>query len=346
MYAKAALVLGDGERFEGTAFGEIVNASGRMAVLSGPVGLQEFITDPASAGLIVVTTHPLAGNCGINLEDMESRDIWISALVTRENCRKPGGWRCEIELDAFLRGQAVPGLEGVDTRALIRHIRRKGDSEAVIRQQGDTDTGGAVKQYKTERYSIPGNGPNIAVIDLGVRRSVLMRLREPNIDGNLFVFPEDAEYKEIMDISPASVLVTNGPDRDFLTTKDTENRKKSKVFDVLAKLAARVPVYGMGLGAVLLGIALGAEAEPLSAGHYGSSITVRAADGKLYVTEQNHRYTLKNIPSDMKTEFLNVNDGSVEGFSAGNAYGVMFSPACVMTQSRSTAFFYDKLRQY
>ncbi|MDR1706142.1 MAG: hypothetical protein LBS19_15870 [Clostridiales bacterium] len=343
MYGKAALVLGDGERFEGTAFGEIINAWGRTAVLSGPVGLQEFITDPASAGLITVTTHPLAGNCGINLEDMESRDIWISALVTRENCRKPGGWRCEIELDAFLRRQAVPGIEGVDTRALIRHIRRNGASEAIIRQEGGA--GGAAKQYKAERNRMPGSGPNIAVIDLGVRRSVLARLMEPDIDGNLFIFPWDAGYEEIMDISPASVLVTNGPDGDFLTAKDTKNTKKSKVIDVLAKLATRVPVYGMGLGAVLLGAALDAEIEPLYSGHHGSSITVRAADAKLYVTEQNHRYTLKNMPSDMKIEFLNVNDGSVEGFSAGNAYGVMFSPATTMTHSRSTAFFYDKLRQ-
>jgi carbamoyl-phosphate synthase small subunit len=343
MYDKAALVFESGEQFAGTCFGEAVNASGRAAILNGPVGLTEFITDPASAGLAAVMTHPLAGNCGINMEDLESGDIWISALAVREKCQKPGGWRCDMELDAFLRRQKVPGLEGIDTRALTRFIRRKGAVPVRLRQDNGAES--PVKEYRAQKRVIPGRGPRIAVIDLGVRKSVLARLREPDIDGNLFIFPGETPYEEIKDASPALVLVTNGPDEMILTTKDTKNTKKTQIIELLAGLNARYPVYGMGLGAVLTGMALGAEAEPLHNGHHGSSITVKAADGGLYVTEQNHRYTLKLLPGSMKAEFVNVNDGSAEGFSAGTAYGVMFSPSVNRYYSRSTAFFYERIKE-
>lgn len=348
--AKAELILENGERFEGTAFGYLKDGAGKVTFASFSSGIQELLTDPACAGQILVITNPAVGNYGFNLEDMESASVKIQGLVVREKCQSPNNWRCEMELDGFLKQQKIIGIEGIDTRALVKTISKNGSMKGIITLRGSEMTesdasrdfaaingkGLAEKATCRKKYIIEGASSNIAVIDLGVKNSTLKELKER--DFNITVFPASSGAAEIMASNPGVVLFSSGPGNPA---------ELEGVIETAKSLSGKLPLFGIGLGFSILGLALGCTSERLKYGHHGAGITVKdVKTGLLYVTLQNHNYTLSAFPDGVVPSFANINDGSAEGFSHKglNVYGVAFYPE-TKGRSRNTGFFYDMLKE-
>ena len=220
---KAELILENGARFRGSAFGYIKETVGEVVFTTGMTGYQETLTDPSFAGQIVTMTYPLIGNYGINLEDMESRKPFLKGFIVREKCDVPNNWRCEMELDGFLKQNKIMGLEGIDTRALTRVLRDNGTMRGIIttrfddltssqiRQKFDTYSNQyAVKETTCEApYTINGKGTHLAVLDCGIKQGILRDLSKRGC--KLSVFPAYTSAEEILSVNPDAIFLGNGP---------------------------------------------------------------------------------------------------------------------------------------
>ncbi len=316
MHSKSAeLILENGLRFRGRTFGYTEDVIGEVVFSTAMTGYQEAITDPAYCGQIVVLTYPLVGNYGINLEDMESDKPSLSALVVRERCDYPNNFRTEMDLDGFLRQSHIVGIEGIDTRALTRTIRDLGCMKAIITTQelsdseiaerfSSFDNSGAVAKVSTkEKYEIDGEGKHIAVIDVGTKKAILRGLTDRGC--KVTVLPYNASAEEILSISPDGVLVSSGPG----TPEDIP-----ETVNAVKALIGKLPIYGICLGHLVVGAAVGCEITKLKFGHHGANQPVKnIKTGKVIVTAQNHNYVLENIPGDVEVSYVNINDGSCQG---------------------------------
>ncbi len=316
MHSKSAeLILENGLRFRGRTFGYTGDVVGEVVFSTAMTGYQEAITDSAYCGQIVVLTYPLVGNYGINLEDMESDKPVLNALVVREKCDYPNNFRTEMDLDGFLRQNRVVGIEGIDTRALTRVIRDLGCMKAIITTQelseseiaarfSGFDNSNAVESVSTKKiYEIEGEGKHIAVIDVGTKKGILRALTDRGC--KVTVFPYNASAEEILSVKPDGVLVSSGPGtpEDIPGTVDT-------VKELIGKLA----LYGICLGHLIIGAALGCRIEKLKFGHHGANQPVKnTKTGKVRVTAQNHNYVLVDVPGDIDVSYTNINDGSCQG---------------------------------
>ncbi len=218
---KAELILENGARFRGSAFGYIKETVGEVVFTTGMTGYQETLTDPSFAGQIVTMTYPLIGNYGINLEDMESRKPFLKGFIVREKCDVPNNWRCEMELDGFLKQNKIMGLEGIDTRALTRVLRDNGTMRGIIttrfddltssqiRQKFDTYSNQyAVKETTCEApYTINGKGTHLAVLDCGIKQGILRDLSKRGC--KLSVFPAYTSAEEILSVNPDAIFLGN-----------------------------------------------------------------------------------------------------------------------------------------
>lgn len=328
---KAELVLENGMRFAGELFGDEREVVGEIVFSTGMgVGYQEAITNPATAGQIVVATFPLLGNYGANSIDMESDKAYMTALVVREKCDYPSNFRCEKTLDQFMKEQGVVGLSGVDTRALTRVIRDNGtmkgaivtsdvsDSDAKDRMNKLDSTGLVMKVTTKEKYVYSDKGNiNVAVIDLGAKRSTLEELAKR--DAKVTVFPADSKADEIMAIKPDVVFLSGGPG----------NPQDAPAVETVKALLGKVKLCGIALGHMVIALALGCKTEKMSFGHHGSNCPVKdIARGKVFITSQNDNYVITELADGVLETFKNVNDGTIAGFEckAKNAEGVLFTP--------------------
>ena len=329
---KAKLILENGKVFNGRAFGYIKETVGEVVFTTGMTGYQETLTDPSFAGQIVTMTYPLIGNYGINLEDMESRKPFLKGFVVREKCDMPNNWRCEMELDGFLKENKIIGIEGIDTRALTRVLRENGTmrgiitiredlTESQIKQKFDTFSNkNAVKEVTIpEKYTINGNGTHLAVLDCGIKKGIIKELEKRGC--KLSVFPAFATYDEIMEVKPDAVFLGNGPG----DPKDIES-----VVEVVKKLIENnVPVLGICLGNQILGLALGCNTKRLKFGHHGGNHPVKdLKTGNVFITSQNHEFVVCDLSDEVEPTFINVNDGSIEGIrhKTKPIYSVQFHP--------------------
>lgn len=315
---KAQLILENGARFTGEMFGACRDVVGEVVFSTGMGGYQETLTDPSFAGQIVTMTFPLVGNYGINLEDMEADRINMKALVIREKCDYPSNFRNEMTLDDFLKQQDVTGLEGIDTRALTRILRNSGVMKGIIvseeisdadaKKMIDTlDNTKVIMQTTTkESYVLNEGGKhNIAFVDLGTKNGILRSLK--NRDCRVSVFPADVSAEDIMAINPDLVFLSNGPG-DPLDAPNT--------VETVKELIGKVPVCGICMGHLIIGLALGAKTKKMKFGHHGENQPVKdTGDGKVYITSQNHNYILSELPDEVYESFVNVNDGSCEGIA-------------------------------
>lgn len=318
MQSRAAeLILENGMSFKGRTFGYVQDVVGEVVFSTAMTGYQEAITDPSSAGQIVVLTYPLVGNYGINLEDMEGDKPALTALIVREKCDYPNNFRTEMDLDGFLRQNRIVGLEGIDTRALTRVIRDNGCMKGIITTEvgmmsdralaarfEEFDNRDAVSRVSTkDSYTIPGSGMSVALLDLGVKKSVIRGLKER--DCKITVFPYNTSSEKILAAKPDMVLVSNGPG----SPEDIPEAVQT-VKDLLGKVALK----GICLGQLVIGVAAGCGIEKLKFGHHGANQPVKdLVSGKLLVTAQNHNYTLTDIPKEISVSHINVNDGTCEG---------------------------------
>ncbi|MDL2252694.1 carbamoyl phosphate synthase small subunit [Ruminococcaceae bacterium OttesenSCG-928-I18] len=352
---KAYLILADETVYPGHAFGAETDTIGEVVFTTSMSGYQESLTDPGNIGTILCQTFPSAGNYGLNSLDSESSRVWPAGYVTREWCAHPSNFRSEVNLDLFLRDHGVPGLAGIDTRSLTRHLRQKGTLVGALvhtlpedlRQfcaglQKERPLRNAVRHVsRKEPTGFPAEGVRkhkVVLYDFGVKNSVIRQLclRGCEVVAVPFDYPADKAAV----LSPDGLLLSNGPG-------DAE--ELSALFGNIQKLTTfGLPLFGIDLGHQLLALALGAKSEKLPFGHHGENQPVTDLQrGRTYITSQGHSHSVlaESIRAG-QVSHLNANDGSVEGirYPALSAFSVQFhAEACAGPED--TLFLFDDFIQ-
>lgn len=329
---KAKLILQNGMEFEGTAFGYLQGSIGEVVFNTAMSGYQETLTDPAYYGQIVVMTYPLIGNYGINLDDSESSSPKVSGLIVREKATTPNNFRCELELDDYLKSNKVIGLEGIDTRALTKVLRKEGTMNGIIvlenhniREQeiqeklSSFSVENAVKEVSCKNiYEYCKGDLKVAVMDLGLKNSILEHLKKRNC--SVKVYPYDTKASEILKDDPDLVLLSSGPG---------DPRELDPILSEIRSLADQRPVVGISLGHQLLTLAFGGKVDKLRFGHRGSNHPVKdLLTDKVYITAQNHGYFTSELPSDFEVTHKNLNDDTIQGMRHKHKplFSVQFQP--------------------
>ena len=329
---RVRLVLQNGAEFSAARFGADGEAVGELVFTTSMTGHLETVTDPGYYGQIVVQTFPAIGNSGVIREDFEGEHPVLSAYIVREWCQNPSNFRNEGVIDAFLKSEGIVGLCDLDTRSLTRILRENGTMNACItssgedaaviaaRLNGHVVTGGveATKPKAVVKAS-DGDGPLVAVMDFGSRRSLYRQLKQAGY--RTAVVPFGTSAAELLAMKPDGIVLSDGPGNPA----DLDTAVVSEFFK------SGVPVMGVGLGHLMMAISMGGGIEKLHYGHHGSSQPVRdIPSGKILITSQNHSYTVdsKRIPSGAVLRYVNVNDQTVEGldYSGGSAFSVQFVP--------------------
>lgn len=316
------LALEDGTVFWGENFGASGKSRGEVVFNTAMTGYQEILTDPSYAGQILTMTYPLIGNYGINEEDVESDRPQVRGLIVREACPYPSNWRSKETLVAYLERHQVIGLAGVDTRALTRLLRTQGTMRGILSTL-PTDLAApevlvaAAKEFPFHSpdlvssvstsvpYQIPGPGPRVVVVDLGVKRSILRILQSYGCA--LTVVPFSFSAEEILALAPDGVLFSNGPGNP----KDVP-----QAINTAAQLVGKKPLLGICLGHQVLALALGGDTYKLKFGHRGANHPVKEIkQNRVYITSQNHGYAVvpASLPPEVEITHVNLNDETVEG---------------------------------
>jgi len=332
---KAYLILENGKIFEGCSFGSTGEVVGEVVFTTAMTGYLETLTDPSYYGQIVVQTFPLIGNYGVIPSDFESKTPHLKAYIVREWCQEPSNFRCEGDLDTFLKEKGIIGLYGIDTRALTRIVREHGVMNAIISDKNEftDELKERLHRYKIEKpVDIVGNhAPStlisekstfkVALLDFGAKKSIADELVKRGCD--VTIFGADTKAAEILAIKPDGVMLTNGPGDPLDNTSIIEEIKK------LAE--KKIPIFGICLGHQLLALSQGATSEKLKYGHRGGNQpAIELKTGKVYITSQNHGYAIisDTLPKGANLSYINANDKTCEGivYDYMPAFTVQFHP--------------------
>ena len=344
MRKKRYLVLADGSVFEGFAFGADTEKAGELVFATGMEGYIETLTDPSYCGQIVMQTFPLVGNYGIIPEDFEGKPL-LHGYVVREYCDYPSNFRCEYELDRFLKENAIPGIYGVDTREITNLIREKGVVNAVICDNPEQDLSklqaykvtDAVKTASTKEiteYLPEKEERHVVLIDYGAKMNIVRSLVKRGC--RVTAVPYDTPAQKILGMNPDGIMLSNGPG-------DPADNGYS--IEQLKKLLGKAPLFGICLGHQLTALADGGKTVKLKYGHRGGNQPCKnVSTGKCYITSQNHGYAVLGDSTTHGVEsFINANDKTNEGmdYPEFNAFTVQFHPeAC--SGPLDTDFLFDK----
>jgi carbamoyl-phosphate synthase small subunit len=359
--AKAFLVLDDGRIFEGKSWAATGRTFGEAVFQTGMTGYQETLTDPSYHKQVVVMTAPHIGNTGVNTQDNESRKIWVAGFVVRNPSTITSNWRSERDLEAELIEQSIVGIQGIDTRALTRHLRDRGAmrvgifsdvdltrEEMVIEVRKTEAMSGAYlsEDVSTEQtYVVPAVEKKrftVAAIDLGIKGATPRALASRGVE--VHVLPFNAIFEEIQTVKPDGVFLSNGPG-DPSTMND--------VVDLVREvLAAEIPIFGICFGHQILGRALGFETYKLQFGHRGINQPVLdKKTGKVEITAHNHGFAIK-APTDAifntvygpgEVTHVGLNDGVVEGLQLleRGAFSVQYHPEAA-AGPHDAAYLFDR----
>ncbi|MBU3112428.1 carbamoyl phosphate synthase small subunit [Clostridium lacusfryxellense] len=330
---KGKLILENGIIFEGNLFGYLEESVGEVVFNTGMTGYEEILTDPSYYGQIVTMTYPLIGNYGINLEDVESKSPKVKGFIVREKCDYPNNFRCEMDLEGYLKQNKIIGLEGIDTRALTKILRNNGTMKGIIATDELTKTqieeklaqfnnnDAVMNVTPKESYTIEGTGEHIAIIDFGIKQNIIRSFVQRNC--KLTVFPANVKSKEILKVNPDLIFLSNGPG---------DPNDLQDVIIMIKEIIGKKPIVGICLGHQLLALALGGETAKLKFGHRGCNHPVKdIEENKVYITSQNHGYYVSKLPQDMVVTHVSVNDETIEGMRHKNLpiFSVQFHPeAC------------------
>ena len=343
---KAYLVLSNGRIFEGERIGAAGECIGELVFTTGMVGYLETLTDPSYAGQIILQTFPLIGNYGVISADFEGKSH-ARGYVVREICGAPSNVRSEYELDRFLREQGIPGICGVDTRAITRLLREEGVMNACICSKPPENreellayrVKNVVAEVSTGQVlDHPAAGVerfHVVLIDYGAKRNIIRCLNRRGC--RVTAVPHDTSAEKILALDPDGIMLSNGPG------DPQENRYE---IEQIRTLMGRKPIFGICLGHQLTALAMGGETVKLKYGHRGANQPVRSANGsRTYITSQNHGYAVvtESMEGRAKLSFFNANDLSCEGldYPDKQCFTVQFHPeAC--SGPRDTEFLFDR----
>lgn len=347
---KALLLLENGDSFAGTGFGDLHDVVCEVVFNSAMCGYPELLTDPSYAGQGVVMTYPMIGNYGVCYEDAESGRPWLSAYIVHQLSPVASNFRSDIDLDSYLRAHHVPGVQGVDTRALTRVLRESGtmrgmiafgdapDREAMQKQIHAYQYASCVPQVSVRGGNVYGDGRlKVALMDYGTKSNIIRSLVARGCTVRCFSW--DASYEEVMAWGPDGCMLSNGPG---------DPKDCGKAIDTVRRFYENgVPTFAICLGHQLLALAMGADTYRLKYGHRGINHPVKdLAANRVYISSQNHGYVVdeKTVdPAVAKVSFVSMNDGSVEGldYCNGRCFSVQFHPeAC--GGPRDTGFLFDR----
>ena len=329
----AYLVLEDGSVHRGESMGARVEGHGEVVFNTSMTGYQEVLTDPSYAGQLVTLTYPLVGNYGINLQDYESARIRVAGFIVREHCDEPSHGRSDRTLDEYLKSQGIPGICGVDTRAITRRLRERGvmmglittgSPEAAAAQLAemprydDLDLVRTVTAEERYRWSADGPAPTafgqpkgeepqhrILVTDIGLKYNILRLLQQRGCE--VIAVPAETSAEDMLAMDPSGILLSPGPGDPQLLDYVVSN---------VRQILGRVPVMGICLGHQLTARALGGSTYKLPFGHRGGNHPVQdLATGRVYITAQNHGFAVDpdTLPPGLEVSHINLNDQTVEG---------------------------------
>jgi carbamoyl-phosphate synthase small subunit len=333
--ALAKLALEDGTVYTGRAFGAAGETFGEVVFNTSMTGYQEVLTDPSYKGQIVTMTYPLIGNYGINEEDRESARPQVEGFIVRELARSPSNYRAHGTLDAYLAENRVIGLEGIDTRALVRRLRVRGAMTGVL-STADLDDASLVRKARTSpsiigrdlvRAVVPGQPfawgegftsalvsqlqprrpatHHVVALDFGMKWNIPRCLVQ--VGCRVTVVPGTATAEQVLSYKPDGIFLSNGPG---------DPEPLGYAIDTIGQLAGKRPIFGICLGHQLLGLALGGKTFKLKFGHRGANQPVlNGRTGRVEITTQNHGFavSLESLPKDLEPTHLNLNDGTLEG---------------------------------
>lgn len=341
--SKSYLILQDGSVYEGEGFGAPAPTVGELVFNTGVVGYIETLTDPSYWGQIVMQTFPLIGNYGVIEADFEG-ECAVRGYVVREWCRQPSNFRSQYDLDAFLKARGVPGICGIDTRAVTQRIRERGVMNAMIADRVPDDlsaldayavTGGVARVSAKARVFYPAAGEArraVTLVDYGTKRNIIRELCARGCD--VTVVPPQTPAEAILADRPDGVMLSNGPG---------DPAENTACVAEIRKLLGRVPLFGLCLGHQMLALAAGGRTMKLKYGHRGGNQPViDTRTGHAYITSQNHGYAVvsESLPAG-EVRFVNANDGTCEGvdYPDWNAFSVQFHPeACAGPRDTSALF--------
>lgn len=341
---KAIIALEDGSIFEGRAFGATGETTGEVVFNTSMTGYQEILTDPSYRGQIVTMTYPLIGNYGVNEEDSESAKPQVQGFIVKENSPIVSNWRAKQSLDAFLKEHHIPGIEGVDTRALTRHIRRAGAMKGILSTE-DPDRERLVEKAQNapgllgrdlvkevtcpNRYNWSDSGKyRVVVMDCGVKHNILRALTEAHC--KVTVVPATTSGEAILQMQPDGILLSNGPGDPagvpYVVEAVTKLMNHSPITN------HPLPIMGICLGHQILGLALGGKTYKLKFGHRGGNQPVQdLSTGKVSITSQNHGFCvdMESLRDKaVEVTHINLNDHTVEGMRHKSApiFSVQYHP--------------------